>query len=82
MAREPGRHLAGADRALVAAATRAIEDRTTGNAGSKAHGKDRPGVHWCSAMKVVTVHRGARDSYQVARALQEAGLLERLVTDI
>ncbi len=29
-------------RALVAAATRAIEDRTTGNAGSKAHGKDRP----------------------------------------
>jgi len=33
-------------------------------------------------MKVVTVHRGARDSYQVARALQEAGLLERLVTDI
>jgi hypothetical protein len=33
-------------------------------------------------MKTVTVHRGARDSYQVARALQEAGLLETLVTDL
>jgi glycosyltransferase involved in cell wall biosynthesis len=33
-------------------------------------------------MKVVTVHRGARDGYQVARALAEAGLLETLVTDL
>ena len=33
-------------------------------------------------MKTVTVHRGARDGYQVARALQEAGLLETLVTDL
>ena len=28
------------------------------------------------------MHRGARDGYQVARALQEGGLLERLVTDL
>jgi glycosyltransferase involved in cell wall biosynthesis len=33
-------------------------------------------------MKVVTVHRGARDGYQVSRALSEAGLLENLVTDL
>src|SRR3954464_4416892 len=33
-------------------------------------------------MKVVTVHRGARDNYQVARALSEAGMLEALVTDL
>ncbi len=33
-------------------------------------------------MKIVTVHRGARDSYQVARALSEAGMLEALVTDV
>lgn len=33
-------------------------------------------------MKVVAVHRGARDSYQVARALAEAGILEALVTDL
>src|SRR6202035_1290708 len=33
-------------------------------------------------MKVVTVHRGSRDGYQVARALEEAGLLEALVTDL
>ncbi len=33
-------------------------------------------------MKVVTVHRGARDAYQVSWALQEAGLLERLITDL
>jgi len=33
-------------------------------------------------MKTVAVHRGARDGYQVARALQEAGLLETLVTDL
>lgn len=33
-------------------------------------------------MKVVTVHRGARDGYQVARGLAEAGLLEALVTDL
>jgi hypothetical protein len=33
-------------------------------------------------MKVVTVHRGARDNYQVARGLSEAGMLEALVTDI
>jgi glycosyltransferase involved in cell wall biosynthesis len=33
-------------------------------------------------MKAVLVHRGGRDNYQVARALQEAGLLEALVTDL
>lgn len=33
-------------------------------------------------MKVVTVHRGARDAYQVACALKEAGILEFLVTDL
>jgi glycosyltransferase involved in cell wall biosynthesis len=34
------------------------------------------------SMKVVTVHRGSRDGYQVAGALEEAGLLEALVTDL
>lgn len=33
-------------------------------------------------MTSVVVHRGARDHYQVARALQESGLLETLVTDL
>lgn len=33
-------------------------------------------------MKVVTVHRGARDNYQVALGLHEAGMLEALVTDL
>ncbi|MBV9224090.1 MAG: glycosyltransferase family 4 protein [Acidobacteriaceae bacterium] len=32
--------------------------------------------------KAVIVHRGARDAYQVSRALAEAGLLESLVTDL
>ena len=32
--------------------------------------------------KSVVVHRGARDAYQVAAALAEAGLLESLVTDL
>jgi glycosyltransferase involved in cell wall biosynthesis len=32
--------------------------------------------------RVVVVHRGARDAYQVAAALADAGLLERLVTDL
>jgi glycosyltransferase involved in cell wall biosynthesis len=32
--------------------------------------------------RVVVVHRGARDGYQVAAALARAGLLERLVTDL
>ncbi len=32
--------------------------------------------------RVVVVHRGARDAYQVAAALARAGLLERLVTDL
>lgn len=32
--------------------------------------------------KFVAVHSGARDSYQLARALSEAGLLEALVTDL
>lgn len=32
--------------------------------------------------KAVVVHRGARDAYQVSRALSEAGLLETLVTDL
>ncbi len=35
-----------------------------------------------SARRVVVVHRGARDAYQVAAALAGAGLLERLVTDL
>ena len=34
------------------------------------------------ATKAVVVHAGARDNYQVALALQEAGLLEALVTDL
>ncbi len=33
-------------------------------------------------MKAVVVHRGGRDAYQVARALAEAGELDRLVTDL
>lgn len=32
--------------------------------------------------KVVVVHGGARDAYQVAQALSEAGLLQTLVTDL
>jgi glycosyltransferase involved in cell wall biosynthesis len=35
-----------------------------------------------SIKKTVVVHRGARDGYQVAAALAEAGLLECLVTDL
>jgi len=35
-----------------------------------------------SANKVVVVHGGARDAYQVAQALSEANLLEALVTDL
>jgi glycosyltransferase involved in cell wall biosynthesis len=34
------------------------------------------------ARKAVVVHAGARDSYQLAVALSEAGLLEALVTDL
>jgi glycosyltransferase involved in cell wall biosynthesis len=33
-------------------------------------------------MKAVVVHRGARDHYQVARALDERGALDTLVTDL
>jgi glycosyltransferase involved in cell wall biosynthesis len=33
-------------------------------------------------MKAVVVHRGARDHYQVARALNDMGALETLVTDL
>jgi glycosyltransferase involved in cell wall biosynthesis len=33
-------------------------------------------------MKIITVHRGARDGYQVSRALSDAGLLEALITDL
>lgn len=32
--------------------------------------------------RVLVVHRGARDAYQVSRALAEAGLLDSLVTDL
>ena len=32
--------------------------------------------------KVVVVHGGARDNYQLALALEEGGLLEALVTDL
>lgn len=35
-----------------------------------------------NSRKVVVVHRGARDAYQVARAMRDAGMLERLVTDL
>ena len=33
-------------------------------------------------MKAVVVHRGARDHYQVAQALDESGALDTLVTDL
>jgi glycosyltransferase involved in cell wall biosynthesis len=33
-------------------------------------------------MSAIVVHRGARDNYQVALALHEAGLLDTLVTDL
>lgn len=39
-------------------------------------------VRHSMAQKVVTVHRGARDGYHVALALEEAGLLDTLVTDL
>lgn len=32
--------------------------------------------------RMVVVHRGARDAYEVSRALSEAGLLQALVTDL
>ncbi len=32
--------------------------------------------------KVVVVHRGARDAYQASLALQQAGLLQELITDL
>ncbi len=35
-----------------------------------------------AAQKVVLVQSGARDAYQVARALSDAGMLEALVTDL
>lgn len=35
-----------------------------------------------SRRRVVVVHRGARDAYQVSAALASAGLLEKLVTDL
>jgi glycosyltransferase involved in cell wall biosynthesis len=35
-----------------------------------------------NSRRVVVVHRGARDAYQVAAALAGAGILERLVTDL
>ncbi len=35
-----------------------------------------------SRRRVVVVHRGARDGYQVAAAFANAGLLQRLVTDL
>jgi glycosyltransferase involved in cell wall biosynthesis len=40
------------------------------------------GRHAVSPGRAVVVHGGARDSYQVALALSEAGLLEALVTDL
>jgi glycosyltransferase involved in cell wall biosynthesis len=39
-------------------------------------------THFHPSNKVVVVHRGARDAYQVSRALAEAGLLQSLVTDL
>lgn len=36
----------------------------------------------CPSRKAVVVHAGARDSYQLALALQEHGLLDRLFTDL
>ena len=35
-----------------------------------------------ASRKAVVVHSGARDSYQLALALAEAGLLDRLITDL
>lgn len=34
------------------------------------------------AIRVVVAHRSARDNYETARAMEEAGLLETLVTDL
>src|SRR5258705_1370022 len=36
----------------------------------------------CKSPKAVVVHAGARDSYQVAQALLDAGLLDLLVTNV
>ena len=46
--------------------------------------RDAPAATPCAArrQKAVVVHSGARDNYQVARALAERGQLERLVTDL
>ena len=41
-----------------------------------------PHVRRHSQRKAVVVHAGARDAYQLARALSEAGLLQSLVTDL
>ena len=38
--------------------------------------------HTQTSKKTVLVHRGARDAYQVAVALSQAGLLDTLVTDL
>jgi glycosyltransferase involved in cell wall biosynthesis len=44
--------------------------------------QQRPTAKSKDSKRVVVVHRGARDAYQVSRALAEAGLLESLVTDL
>jgi glycosyltransferase involved in cell wall biosynthesis len=42
---------------------------------------ERPAGTQTTAQRAVVVHAGARDSYQLALGLEEAGLLECLVTD-
>jgi glycosyltransferase involved in cell wall biosynthesis len=49
---------------------------------ARAGARERTKVPSVSQGKAVVVHSGARDAYQVARALDERGLLECLVTDL
>ena len=49
---------------------------------SLASNAPRSTSHATTSPGFVVVHRGARDGYQVSRALAEAGLLQALVTDL
>src|ERR1700678_2692234 len=44
--------------------------------------RHRPARDGSALLKTTVVHSGARDGYQVARALYEAGMLQELVTDL
>jgi glycosyltransferase involved in cell wall biosynthesis len=44
--------------------------------------RHRPARDDLTLLKTTVVHSGARDGYQVARALYEAGMLQELVTDL